>query len=93
MKNTTVAIVAIAAVAALLVASTTISTLTNQAFAGGHKRSGSSTHQTATQSCLNNANSNDENEANVSCQNGLSQLNGHDNAATVTPNQAPIQGD
>ena len=41
MKNTTVAIVAIAAVAALLVASTTISTLTNQAFAGGHKRSGS----------------------------------------------------
>ena len=89
MKNTTVAIVAIAAVAALLVASTTISTLTNQAFA---KRSGS-THQTAAQSCLNNANSNDENEANASCQNGLSQLNGHDNAATVTPNQAPIQGD
>ena len=90
MKNTTVAIVAIAAVAALLVASTTISTLTNQAFAGGHKRSGS-THQTATQSCLNNANSNDENEANVSCQNDLSQINGNDNAGTVTGNQAPLQ--
>ena len=84
MKNTTVAIVAIAA---LLVASTTISTLTNQAFA---KRSGS-THQTAAQSCLNNANSNDENEANVSCQNDLSQVNGHDNAASVTGNQAPLQ--
>ena len=84
MKNTTVAIVAIAA---LLVASTTISTLTNQAFAT------KSVHQTAAQSCLNNANTNDENEANVSCQNDLSQVNGHDNAATVTPNQAPIQGD
>lgn len=89
MKNTTVAIVAIAAVAALLIASTAISTLTNQAFA---KRSGS-VHQTAAQSCINNAAANGENEANVSCQNGLSQLNGHDNAATVTPNQAPIQGD
>jgi hypothetical protein len=89
MKNTTVAIVAIAAIAALLVASTAISTLTNQAFAG--KRGG--THQMGNQFCNNNANSNDENEANVSCQNNLGQAAGSDISVTVPGNQAPIQGD
>jgi hypothetical protein len=91
MKNTTVAIVAIAAIAALLVASTAISTLTNQAFAGGHK--GKSVHQIASQYCNNNANANGENEANVSCQNNLGQAAGSDISVTVPGNQAPIQGD
>jgi hypothetical protein len=37
-NNNTFAIIAIAAVAALLIATTAVSSLTNQAFAGGHKR-------------------------------------------------------
>ena len=76
MKNNTFAIIAIAAVAALLIATTAVSSLTNQAFAGGHKRT--SFHQTAAQSCINE---------NARCQNLLGQTQGHDNAATVTGNQ------
>jgi hypothetical protein len=77
MKNkNTFAIIAIAAVAALLIATTAVSSLTNQAFAGGHKRT--SFHQTAAQSCVNE---------NARCQNLLGQTQGHDNAATVTGNQ------
>jgi len=76
MKNNTFAIIAIAAVAALLIATTAVSSLTNQAFAGGHKRT--SFHQTAAQSCINE---------NARCQNVLGQTQGHDNAATVTGNQ------
>ena len=75
-NNTTFAIIAIAAVAALLIATTAVSSLTNQAFAGGHKRT--SFHQTAAQSCINE---------NARCQNLLGQTQGHDNAATVTGNQ------
>ena len=44
-SNNTFAIIAIVAVAALLIATTAVSSLTNQAFAGGHKRT--SFHQTA----------------------------------------------
>ena len=76
MKNNTFAIIAIAAVGALLIATTAVSSLTNQAFAGGHKRT--SFHQTAAQSCINE---------NARCQNILDQLQGHDNAGTVTGNQ------
>lgn len=76
MKNNTFAIIAIAAVAALLIATTAVSSLTNQAFAGGHKRT--SYHQTAAQSCINE---------NARCQNLLDQIQGHDNAGTVTGNQ------
>jgi hypothetical protein len=76
MKNNTFAIIAIAAVTALLIATTAVSSLTNQAFAGGHKRT--SFHQTAAQSCINE---------NARCQNILDQLQGHDNAGTVTGNQ------
>jgi hypothetical protein len=76
MKNNTFAIIAIAAVAALLIVTTAVSSLTNQAFAGGHKRT--SFHQTAAQSCINE---------NARCQNILDQLQGHDNAGTVTGNQ------
>jgi hypothetical protein len=72
MKNT-FAVVAIVAVAALLIATTAVSTLTNQAFA-----SKKSFHQTAAQSCINE---------NVRCQNILDELQGHDNAGTVTGNQ------
>jgi hypothetical protein len=75
-NNTTFAIIAIAAVAALLIATTTVSSLTNQAFAGGHKRT--SYHQTAAQSCVNE---------NARCQNLLGQTQGHDNAGTVVGNQ------
>jgi hypothetical protein len=75
-NNTTFAIIAIAAVAALLIASTAVSSLTNQAFAGGHKRT--SYHQTAAQSCVNQ---------NARCQNLLGQTQGHDNAGTVVGNQ------
>ena len=75
-NNTTFAIIAIAAVAALLIATTAVSSLTNQAFAGGHKRT--SYHQTATQSCVNQ---------NARCQNLLGQIQGHDNAGTVVGNQ------
>ena len=75
-NNTTFAIIAIAAVAALLIATTAVSSLTNQAFAGGHKRT--SYHQTAAQSCINE---------NARCQNLLDQIQGHDNAGTVTGNQ------
>jgi hypothetical protein len=76
MNNTTFAIIAIAAVAALLIATTAVSSVTNQAFAGGHKRT--SFHQTAAQSCINE---------NARCQNLLDQIQGHDNAGTVTGNQ------
>jgi hypothetical protein len=75
-NNSTFAIIAIAAVTALLIATTAVSSLTNQAFAGGHKRT--SFHQTAAQSCINE---------NARCQNILDQLQGHDNAGTVTGNQ------
>ena len=76
MKNNTFAIIAIAAVAALLIATTAVSSLTNQAFAGGHKRT--SFHQTAAQSCINE---------NARCQNLLGQTQGHDNAGTIVGNQ------
>ena len=75
-NNNTFAIIAIAAVAALLIATTAVSSLTNQAFAGGHKRT--SYHQTADQSCVNE---------NARCQNLLGQTQGHDNAGTVVGNQ------
>jgi hypothetical protein len=75
-NNTTFAIIAIAAVAALLIATTAVSSLTNQAFAGGHKRT--SFHQTAAQTCINQ---------NARCQDLLSQTQGHDNAGTVVGNQ------
>jgi hypothetical protein len=75
-NNSTFAIVAIVAVAALLIATTAVSSLTNQAFAGGHKRT--SFHQTAAQSCVNE---------NARCQNLLGQTQGHDNAGTVVGNQ------
>ena len=68
-NNSTFAIIAIAAVAALLIATTAVSSLTNQAFAGGHKRT--SFHQTAAQSCINE---------DARCQNLLNQVQGHDNA-------------
>jgi PhoPQ-activated pathogenicity-related protein len=72
MKNT-FAVVAIVAVAALLIATTAVSSLTNQAFA-----SKKSFHQTAAQSCINE---------NVRCQNIQDQLQGQDNAGTVVGNQ------
>jgi hypothetical protein len=75
-NNNTFAIAAIVAVAALLIATTAVSSLTNQAFAGGHKRT--SYHQTAAQSCINE---------NARCQNLLGQTQGHDNAGTVVGNQ------
>jgi hypothetical protein len=53
-----------------------LSYLTNQAYAGGHKRT--SYHQTAAQSCVNQ---------NARCQDLLDQIQGHDNAATVFGNQ------
>ena len=74
MKNNTLAIVAIAAtVAVLLIATTATSLLTNEAFA---KKS--SSHETASQSCVNQ---------NARCQNLLAQLQGHDQAANVIGNQ------
>ncbi len=75
-NNNTFAIIAIVAVAALLIATTAVSSLTNQAFAGGHKRT--SFHQTAAQSCINE---------NARCQDLLSQTQGHDDAGTVVGNQ------
>jgi hypothetical protein len=75
-NNSTFAIIAIAAVAALLIATTAVSSLTNQAFAGGHKRT--SFHQTAAQSCINE---------NARCQSLLGQTQGHDNAGTGVGNQ------
>ena len=75
-NNNTFAIIGIAAVAALLIATTAVSSLTNQAFAGGHKRT--SFHQTAAQSCINE---------DARCQNLLGQTQGHDNAGTVVGNQ------
>jgi hypothetical protein len=72
-KNMSLAIVAIVAVAALLVATTAVGALTNQAFA--NKKS---YHQTAAQSCINE---------NARCQNLLGQTQGHDNAGTVVGNQ------
>ena len=75
-NNNTFAIIAIAAVTALLIATTAVSSLTNQAFAGGHKRT--SFHQTAAQTCINQ---------NARCQDLLSQTQGHDNAGTVVGNQ------
>jgi len=73
MKNNTFAIIAIAAVAALLIATTAVSSLTNQAFA-----SKKSFRQTAAQSCINE---------DSRCQSLLNQIQGHDNAGTVTGNQ------
>ena len=75
-NNNTFAIIAIVAVAALLIATTAVSSLTNQAFAGGHKRT--SFHQTAAQSCINE---------DARCQNLLGQTQGHDNAGTIVGNQ------
>ena len=72
-NNMSLAIVAIVAVAALLVATTAVGALTNQAFA--NKKS---YHQTAAQSCINE---------NARCQNLLGQTQGHDNAGTVVGNQ------
>jgi len=74
-NNTTFAIIAIAAVAALLIATTATSSLTNDAFA---KRQRASYHETAAQSCVNQ---------NARCQDLLSQIQGHDNAANVIGNQ------
>jgi hypothetical protein len=76
MKNTAFAIIAIAALAVLLIATTAVTSLTYPAFAGEHKRT--SFHQTAAQSCVNE---------NARCQDVLSQIQGHDNAAIVTGNQ------
>ena len=75
-NNTTFAIIAIEAVGASLIATTAVSSLTNQAFAGGHKRT--SYHQTGSESCVNQ---------NARCQNLLGQIQGHDNAGTVVGNQ------
>jgi hypothetical protein len=72
-NNMSLAIVAIVAVAALLVATTAVGALTNQAFA--NKKS---YHQTAAQSCINE---------DARCQNLLGQTQGHDNAGTVVGNQ------
>jgi hypothetical protein len=72
-NNMSLAIVAIVAVAALLVATTAVGALTNQAFA--NKKS---YHQTAAQSCINE---------NARCQNLLGQTQGHDNAGTIVGNQ------
>jgi hypothetical protein len=71
MKNNTFAI---AVIAALLITTATMTnlTLTNQAFAT------KSFHETASQSCVNQ---------NARCQDILGQLQGHDNAATLTGNQ------
>jgi hypothetical protein len=74
-NNTTFAIIAIAAVAALLIATTAVSSMTDQAFA---KRQRASFHETASQSCVN---------VNARCQDLLSQLQGHDNSANVIGNQ------
>jgi cell division protein FtsX len=71
-NNMTFAVVVIVAVAALLIATTAVSSLTNQAFASKSSR------QTSAQSCINE---------NVRCQNIQSQLQGQDNAGTVTGNQ------
>ena len=71
-NNMTFAVVAIVAVAALLVATTAVSSMTNQVFASKSSR------QTSAQSCINE---------NVRCQNILNQLQGQDNAGTVTGNQ------
>jgi hypothetical protein len=71
-SNTTFAIIAIAAVAALLIATTTTLLLTNDASAK------KSFHETAAQSCVNQ---------NARCQDLLSQIQGHDNAANVIGNQ------
>ena len=71
-NNMTFAVVAIVAVAALLVATTAVSSMTNQAFASKTSR------QTSAQSCINE---------NVRCQNIQNQLQGQDNAGTVTGNQ------
>jgi hypothetical protein len=53
-----------------------LSWLTNQAFAGGHKRT--SFYETADQSCINE---------NARCQDLLSQTRGQDNAGTIVSNQ------
>ena len=71
-NNMTFAVVAIVAVAALLIATTAVSSLTNQAFASKSSR------QTSAQSCINE---------NVRCQNIQNQLQGQDNAGTVAGNQ------
>jgi len=76
MKNKSIAIVTIAAIAAaLLIAATVPSILANDVFA---KRQRASFHETAAQSCVNQ---------NARCQDLLSQIQGHDNAANVIGNQ------
>ena len=62
-------------VTALLIATTATSSLTNDAFA---KRQRASYDETAAQSCVNQ---------NARCQDLLSQIQGHDNAANVIGNQ------
>ena len=72
-NNMSLAIVAIVAVAALLVATTAVGALTNQAFANKRELS-----PDCTQSCINE---------DARCQNLLGQTQGHDNAGTVVGNQ------
>lgn len=71
-NNVTFAGIAIAGVAALLIATTAVSSLTNEALATkGY-------HQTAAQSAVN---------VNARAQNVLDQIQGHDNAGTVVGTQ------
>ena len=76
MKNKSIAIITIVAIAAALVIAATVpSILANNALA---KRQRASYHETASQSCVNQ---------NARCQDLLSQIEGHDNAANVIGNQ------
>jgi hypothetical protein len=76
MKNKSIAVITVAAIAAaLLIAATVPSILANDGFA---KRQRASFHETASQSCVNE---------NARCQNLLGQTQGHDNAGTVVGNQ------
>jgi hypothetical protein len=76
MKNISIAVITVAAIAAaLLIAATVPSILANDGFA---KRQRASFHETASQSCVNQ---------NARCQNLLGQTQGHDNAGTVVGNQ------
>ena len=76
MKNKSIAVITVAAIAAaLLIAATVPSILANDVFA---KRQRASFHETAAQSCVNQ---------NARCQDLLSQIQGHDNAANVIGNQ------
>jgi hypothetical protein len=68
-NNMTFAVISIVAVAALLIATTAVSSLTNQAFA-----TKKSSDQSNAESCINE---------NARCQNVLNQLQGQDNTGTV----------